>query len=276
MDSKKTSDIFTTGRAFATPSNDYEHFFNYLRQSPSYKLALSDLKPKEAPVPADVWYPKDFNLVRDTAKAAGDIFNTNFEKWWRKQGIFMFGQRGIRPMSRVILVVPRETKNPSAVLEAKARTLYHPEYRNDGELFYAEFPTGASRAEMIRVVDRIQEEIKSLPKLYTEAKFNLQVNKINNRTLELGHQALDLFQNTDMELWRIGAQIGISDSLKDVLDPNAAKIRNEHSDEKRSMTAMVARLLKKAKHLSENAARGVFPSVDKPAYCAEFLRPSEK
>jgi hypothetical protein len=61
-----------------------------------------------------------------------------------------------------------------------------------------------------------------------------------------------------------------------VLDPTAAKVRNELSDEKRSVTAMVARLLKKAKHLSENAARGVFPCTDSPAHGAKFHRPSDK
>jgi hypothetical protein len=276
MDSTKSSNLFTTSKAFAKPSDDYEHFFNYLRQSPSYKLALSDLNPDEPPVPSSVHFPKDFNLVRRTALAAKDIYNVSFENWWLEIGIYMFGERGRKPMPRIILEVGREARDPGGMLQKVAQSLYKPNYRNDGELFFVEFPAEASRAEMVRLVDQIHAELKSRPKLYTEAKFNLLVNKINRRTLELGHQAFDLYQNTDMELWRIGAEIGISDAYKDVLDPNAAKVRNEQSDEKRSMTAMVARLLKKAKYLSENAARGVFPSTDKPAYCAEFLRLKDK
>ncbi len=276
MDSKSNENFYSNSRAYAPESSDYEFFFEYLRLSPSYKLALADLDPKEPPVTADVWYPKDFNTVRQTARDTGDISNLSFETWWKKRGILMFGQRGAKPRSRVILVIPRETKNPSSVLEAKARSLYSPDYRSDGELFFAEFPNGASRTEMISVVDRIQQEMRTLPKLVNEAKYKLEVNKVNRRTLVLGLKALDLFQNTNLELWRIGAEIGMSETLKDALDPNGPKINKDLYDQKKSMTAMVARLLKKAKNLSENAARGVFPCVNEPAFGATFTRPKDR
>jgi hypothetical protein len=274
MDSRKSSNFFNTPRAFAQPSNDYEYFFYYLRQSPSYKLALLDLDPNESPVSSSVKYPNDFNLVRKTAVAAKDVLKANFEDWWVETGIYMFGERGNKPMPRIILEVGREARDPGALLQQAAQSLYKPNYRNDGELFFVEFPAEATRAEMVRLVDQIQAELKSRPPRYREAKFKLLVNKINSRTLDLGHVALDLYQTTDMELWRIGAHIGLSNQFKEVLDPSSPKVRNEQSDEKRSMTAMVARLLKKAKHLSENAARGIFPSTEAPEYCAEFTRPN--
>jgi hypothetical protein len=115
-----------------------------------------------------------------------------------------------------------------------------------------------------------------MPPIYRSADFKLSVSKINRRTLELGHIALDLYQTTDMELWRIGAKIGMSEKYKEELDYTAPKVRNDDSDEKRSMTAMVTRLLKKARNLSENAARGVFPCVDKPAFGATFTRPKDR
>ena len=276
MDSKSSQTFYSNSRVYAPSSDDYEFFFKYLGISPSYKLALADLNPLEPPVPAEVWYPKDFNTVRQTARDTGNITNLSFEKWWKKRGILMFGQRGAKPRSRVILVIPRDTKNPGSVLETKAKSLYSPDYRSDGELFYAEFPTGASRTEMISVVDRIQQEMRSLPKPTNEAKYKLEINKVNRRTLELGLKALHLFENTNLELWRIGAEIEICQSHEEKLDPNGPKINKELYNQKKSVTAMVARLLKKARNLSENAARGVFPCVDEPAFGATFTRPKDR
>ena len=276
MDGRNNSKIFVSSRGYAPPSAEYEHFFNYLRQSPSYKLALADLDPNEPPVAADVWYPHDFNTVRKTARVAGDIYNISFEQWWENSGILMFGERGSKPMPRIVHEAGREARGPWHGLEAAVECLYKPNWRTDGMTFYVELPEEATRTEMMRLFDEIQARIKSMPPLYRSAKFKLSVNKINRRTLEIGHIALNLYQTTDMELWRIGAKIGMSEKNKEKLDYTAPKVRHDDSDEKRSMTAMVTRLLKKARNLSENAARGVFPCVDEPAFGATFTRPKDR
>jgi hypothetical protein len=228
MDSIKTSNFFQTPKAFAPASPDYEFFFYYLRQSPSYKLAIAH---STSEVHNSSVYPGDFDLVRRTARAAKDIAQVSFEDWWLDTGIYMFGERGNKPMPRIILEVGREASDPGAMLQQAAQSLYKPNYRNDGELFFVEFPAEATRAEMVRLVDQIQAELKSRPPRYREAKYKLLINKINRRTLELGHLALDLYQNTDMELWRIGAQIGMSEEYKDVLDPTGPKVRLDLSDD---------------------------------------------
>lgn len=276
MDGIKSQKFSINARGYAPQSNEYEYFFNYLRQSHSYKLALADLNPNEPPVAADIWYPQDFNTVRKTARAAGDIYNTSFEQWWESSGILMFGERGSKPMPRIVHEAGREARGPWHGLEASVKSSYKPNWITDGMTFYVEIPEEATRTEMMSVFDEIQARIKSMPPIYRSAKFKLLVNKINRRTLELGHIALDLYQTTDMELWRIGAKIGMSEKYKDVLDYTAPKVRNDDSDEKRSMTAMVTRLLKKARNLSENAARGVFPCVDEPAFGATFTRPKDR
>jgi hypothetical protein len=272
MDGIKSTNIFSNSTGHALPSEKYNYFFLYLRQSPSYKLALSVLDPFEEPIPSKVWYPQDFNSVRATAHAAGDVHTTNFEEWWMNRGLLMFGERGPKPIPRIVHEAGREAHRPWHGLEASIEPLYKSNWRTDGMTFYVEIPEETTRSEMMALLDQIQTRVKKLPSLHSSAKFKLLVSKINRHTLDLGHQALELYQTTDMELWRIGAKIGMSNKYKEQLDYTSPKVRGDESDEKRSMTAMVVRLLKKAKNLSENAARGIFPSVDEPPYPAVFHR----
>ena len=65
-------------------SLEHEWFFNYLRISPSYQLAhaikTGQKRKREAKL-----IPR-FEEVMNTYKLLGNVFETNFPKWWETQG----------------------------------------------------------------------------------------------------------------------------------------------------------------------------------------------
>ncbi len=251
------------------PENpDYKRFYLYLKQSITYQLALDYIAAGEVR-DTNTFYPADFDTVVAVAKDLGDVNSISFETWWRRIRTY-FGHHGERDLPRVLVKLPLLQQNPAASIFEAAKGIYPPMTRIGWTSYYVELPASATRAEMVRLVDQIQAEIKANKEGTTAAKYRLNVSKVNDQTLDLGHEFLNLFQNTDLTMWRIGTKIGLSETFGQVLSPDLPKVRNELSDEKRILGIMTNKLKLKAISLAENAARGQFPSTARLPYVPDY------
>ena len=260
--------INTTIRQPLPQNPDYKRFYLYLRQSVSYRKALDYISAGEVKEPNTV-YPPDFDAVVEVAKDLGDVNSLSFEIWWRRVRNY-FGHHGERDLPRLLVKLPLLQQDPAAGICLAVKGIYPPMTMIGWTSYYVELPASATRAEMVRLVDQIQAEIKANNEATTEAKYRLNVSKVNDQTLDLGHEFLELFQSTDLTMWRIGAKIGLSQTLGQVLNPDMPKARNKLSDEKRILGIMTNKLKLKAISLAENAARGQFPSTARLAYVPEY------
>jgi hypothetical protein len=251
------------------PENpDYKRFYLYLKQSITYQLALDYIAAGEVR-DTNTFYPADFDTVVAVAKDLGDVNSISFETWWRRIRTY-FGHHGERDLPRVLVKLPLLKQNPAASICEAAKGIYPPMTRIGWTSYYVELPASATRAEMVRLVDQIQAEIKANKEGFTAAKYRLNVSKVNDQTLDLGHEFLNLFQNTNLTMWRIGTKIGLSETFGQVLSPDLPKVRNELSDEKRILGIMTNKLKLKAISLAENAARGQFPSTARLPYVPDY------
>ena len=73
------------------PTFEHELFFFFLLLSPSYALA-HELRSKKNL--KGLLLPKDFDLVRNTYKKIGNIYNSTFEDWWQEGGYDLFDLEG--------------------------------------------------------------------------------------------------------------------------------------------------------------------------------------
>lgn len=247
------------------PSDDHVRFFNYLRQSKTYKLAWDFVKNGNKPAKADT--PADFDLVVACAKNFGDVWGANFFKWWLKNGRVCFGVYEDAPAEpRLLLTSTAKFRNLPDALQKAAAQLYPDRQTPERANFYIELPQELSRSEAIRFVTKLydipRKPDRTKPVGPPPPKYKLMVNKINNSTLDFGPQFLELYQDKQNKIWEVVYKSGISPTLGKLAKKSMENgaIVDAHVREKMAITGH--RFANKAILIAENAARGCFPCVD--------------
>lgn len=274
----KKDEFFNSEYGHAEPNPNYERFFNYLRQSLTYKWAWESLKSKDS-ISREARQIPDFAKVVKTAKDFGQVWDVDFETWWKARGLHQFGKRGDKPEAKVILETGVEFGGLPIALSDAAKQIYGKTGRTDHANYYVELPQSLTRTEMVQFIDELQARIKLKKRsdiyLHDTPLYQFKVNKINASTLDAGHKLLDFYQNTNLEMWRIAAKLHLSHKHEGEVDPEAPKERFVADDIKIKLSITAHKLRKKAVLLAENAARGRFPCVDPLPYLPEY-RPAKK
>jgi len=201
-------------------------FFNYLRISPTYRLASQS---------------SDGSLRRGTSehsKAAircyrrfGDVWNCDFSRW-RGPELIPSGN----PTRRVEALPPDTPYTPRA--DNRMTVVLVPNELSTEAKLQQFRALVAATAQTPQLAVRPKTLWKCLAAVYAKAC------------------------NPSAELWRIGLIAGSVERYQGLLDPWAERKLAKDALERRHLTLSVIRLLKNALAVAENAAVGTFPNPD--------------
>lgn len=256
-------DLFNNQLGHAAANPDYSRLYQYLRLSRSFRIAQEVLAGKLSKDEVVGQIP-DIDQVLKVANDFNKILRSkSFEDWWQTQGLILYGERGPKPIARVIAELPAEYVGASHTLHKAVLALYpNPRMRTEHANFYVEIPKSLTRAELLRFVNSLHDQIQQEKGIIQPlAKYKLTKSKVNDQTLDLGLEFLRLYMNSGLSMWRIASKIGLSKTLSDQVNPDAKRQPHTSAPITRSLDVMANKLKHKAIALAENAARGVFPST---------------
>ena len=201
-------------------------FFNYLRISPSYRLACLNQDKRLKPS-----MPPHTKAVLLSYRRFGDVWSKDFEDWDAPAPM-----RSGNPTRRVQALPPdaatlRSERNVTLVLVPN-------ELHSDEKVF---------QFKAIVSADAVKRHLPVRPRTLWK---NLAVVYLKAR-------------HPEAELWRIGLLAGAVERYKDLIDPWCPRKLARDAAERRHLTLIVIRLLKNALAVAENAAVGLFPSADR-------------
>lgn len=243
----------------------YELFFNFLRISPSYLLALESAS--EAELTIKLGDQERAAQVWKTREDVGDVYRVMFKEWWLTRGINLFGIHTRRPKVEGISYLQGGRSNDSLIASAQRRaadfitTRFDEQGRPDSIL--VSIPLGQTRIKTSRELYELMNKVEeSYPVTHPVPMYQLEKNRIQDRRLRLGID-LVFFRSAfpNWELWRVGARARISKKHKD-LDPLTQKKGVHNEEARRGLTLIASRMYKESITIAENAAIGKFPCLE--------------
>jgi hypothetical protein len=263
---------FTKKRTYAAQDWRFQMFFEYLRLSPSYALALDcgsevelAVRLRDAQRGAQVW---------QTRTDMGNVYEVLYRDWWLDRGLTFFGVHARRPKVELIhrnspidddqLLISASQREIAAFLTRP----YQQQGRPDSVLL--SIPLGQKPSTTLRQLKKLLSEIKTVPPVVPEVTYPLESNKMRYRRLLAGVRLVyHRSARPDDELWRVASRARISHTHQ--LDPAAQKKDVNNAEARRILTIMASRLLHDSMVVAENAAMGRFPSLtpiafEKPDY----------
>lgn len=254
---------FTKKRVYAKQDWRFQMYFEYLRISPSYLLAV------ESDEQTWMGYLDDKDraaAVWKTRMDIGNVFEALYKEWWLANGLSLFGVHTRKPRIEVInRFSPLSDDNHLLEQTAAAvNDFLTGEYATQGrpDSVVLSIPLVQNRTATIKQLKKLLSEIeKAKPTHLPEASYKVQNNKMQYRRLLAGLRLMYMrARHPEEELWRIAARAKISHSHGRI-DPNSAKKDVKDADARRMLTIMASRLLHDTLIIAENAATGVFPSL---------------
>jgi len=185
--------------------------------------------------------------LSDTYEKFGNVFNyPHFDVWWLKHGRYQFIQ-----------------KKKSEVKEIDEKDLRRLDLNS--EKLVLDVPLTLRKQTVMRKIGKILKKAYEnrevdIQKAST-AKIKFEKSKIRMTTVELLlniHRLRKKYPN--LSLNELGIRAGIQLDLFARIT-NEADMDNSEYEEIRRMTIAVSRYLKQARHLIDNAAHGIFPSI---------------
>lgn len=248
-------------------------WFEILSLSPSYELARRYRLNKGKLSRADRdRLPADFDQVLSVYDDFGDVQTIFYRDWWLSRGLRLLGSKGDRPHSEMLFQLAHGDKLTQNQLERTRRyfsTIWLEAHKP--EMMVVAVPLNIGRQKALREVKRLIDQHAvhvfepPAPK-YALADKDMHTQSILDAVRVLYMRAA----KPDFKLWQIGVASDISKSYSKQFDLNKTKRNANNSDELRSLEMMTSRKLRLAKHMAENAARGIFPSNKKPQVMVDF------
>ena len=219
------------------PTVEHNLYFQYLIVSPSYWKA--HLIRKGELSLTDKTLPKDIKAVLKTYDQFGDIFTTPFEVWWEQTGCNLFySDADLTTLSLTLDI----TKPKQALMEQ---------------------------------VDLKISEAQKRQKKSKRAKAFLEVNKIQPFSLFEKLQLIEekasayLEGNPGLENWRIALSANLQTKWKRGIKEDS-KLTASNEKVRAYLGMLVSKNIAEALIVAENAARGKFPSKQKPHFYMHF------
>ena len=238
----------------------YEHFFEFLLLSPSYRLAIKYRNGRIKSAREQL--PPDFDEVLKTFDAFGDVVQTGFEQWWADKAQFQFG---IVSNPRGSLLMKLDVQEEAGLSQLKASKAALKKYLDNDRpsqgnraMVVLALPIYANRVVMTREFDRLLNE-SGIPLKEPKEIFPFRIidNKIRSELMDNAYRVtLYRAANPEKKLLEIGMETGVSPAM---FNENT---KDWDYEKRRDLENMTSRLIRKAYRLAENAARGRFPSLD--------------
>jgi hypothetical protein len=249
-------------------------WFEMLALSPSYELAKRYRQQGGRLSKEDKQrLPADFETVLGVFDDFGDVQNLFFREWWIQRGLRLLGHKGDRPESRVLFKV----SDSSPIDDTKIRHARH---------FFSTSWLEAHKPNMMVVAvplnigrQKALLEVKKLLDKHAAGSFDPPAPqyRLVNKDMHLKSLVDSLSvlymkaAKPSFKLWQVGVEAGISKTHSKKFDSKTTKRNVNNAEEIRHLEMMTYRKYRYAKHIAENAARGIFPSTAKPQHMVEFL-----
>jgi len=254
---------FTKKRVYAKQDWRFQMFFEYLRLSPSYLLAIESDEQTLIDSLADM---SRATAVWKTRSDMGNVFEAIYKEWWIENGLSLFGVHTCKPKVEMINrlsplldddhLIKQSTRQITNYISGNYSTQGRP------DSLVLTVPLGQSRTTTIRQLKKLLTEIeKEIQPELPPATYQVLNNKMQYRRLLSGLRLMYMKgRYPDEELWRIATRAKISHSHGRI-DPMAPKKDPANPEGRRMLTIMASRLLHDTLIIAENAAMGIFPSI---------------
>lgn len=267
---------FTKKRVYAKQDWRFQMFFEYLRISPSYLLAVETDERTlidrlgDAERSAAIW---------KTRNEIGNIYEALYREWWLDKGLELFGVHTRKPRIELInRFSPLSDQNYLYQQSSDQLSKYlNDEYLTQGrpDSVLLSIPLGQKRTTTISQIKKLLSEIeKDSPPHLPVAAYEILNNKMQYRRLLSGIRLMYMrIWRPNEELWRIAARAKISHSHRHI-NPESPKKDLKNTEGRKMLTIMASRLLNDTLVIAENAATGMFPSlkpIDTKLFDAEIL-----
>jgi hypothetical protein len=251
-------------------------WFEYLAVSPSYELARRE-RSGTLTAEDEAKLPADFGHVLSVYDNLGDVQSLRFHEWWRLRGSKHLQAENETSAVANLGTLVREPASDGDVDAALAK------YQNETWV-----KQGMPDTLIVAIPKNLHAAVimHQLKGLVDWKKPTYEVQVVNQPTykfvgkrihfLVLMRYLYVLYFRTnlpDASLWQIGAQTGISTMHSAYIDPVQDKPTEENLDRRDTLGILTNRALRKALMISENAARGVFPSHKNVPEAVKFDHP---
>ena len=252
----------------------YEALVDYLKLSSSYKLVCEWARKGSKAIPINA--PKDWKQLVKTYEDFGDVWRIPESRWWGSRGKALFGIKAAKSQTFVAGI-----SDDSTLINSKTSTQSQKTWQDMGkpECLVLAIPTNQTKQmalKQINAIVRAGNFVSTKPRL-VKPKYELIRSKLREPTIKLGTIALKIYQN-GYPLWMIGNQLDLSPAhhieLDDDGNPNANELNL--AEKKVRLQILASKLVAKAELISENAARGLYPTDTPCRYAIKFESATRK
>ncbi len=211
-------------------------FYGFLRLSHSYQLAHK-FKNNELNYEDNFYIPKDFDLVQKKYELFGDVINQSFEAWWLEGGNKLFQQN---------------VKSKKVILDINlAKT------------------EGQTIKEISKLINLIYSRNQEVEESILIPKNKIQTNTLISRMETTMAVSYALKFNRKFSHWQIAAYLKMDSKYLLGLDPTD-KLTSNNEEARQELTKFITKNVNESMIISENVARGIFPSLDKNSNALRF------
>jgi len=263
----------STGGWSADSSKLYRLWFELLALSPSYELAKRYRQQNGKLSKEDKdRKPADFEAVLKVFDDFGDVQELFFKEWWTNRGLKILGSRGNRPETKLLFKASQQRPIDDEKLR-RARSYFSTGWHeaHDPDVMVLAIPLNIGRQKALKEVKALidQHAVQLFqpptPK-YELANKDMHIKSLIDCLSVLYMKAA----KPKFKLWQVGVEAGISKTYSGQFDSKTTKRNANNSEEIRHLEMMTYRKFRQAKHIAENAARGIFPSMSKPEHMMNF------
>jgi hypothetical protein len=259
---------------FAASDWRYDALVDYLKLSPSYKLVCEWAKKGSKAIPKNA--PKDWNQLVKTYGDFGDVWRIPESRWWDSRGKALFGIKAAMAQTFVI-----GHSDDAALVNSKLATESQRTWQDMAkpECLVIAIPTNQTKQmalKQISAIIRSNTFVSYKPKPI-KPKYELIRSKLREPTIKLGTMALKMYQS-GYHLWMIGNQLDLSPAHHIELDEDGHPSTNELnlSEKKVRLQILASKLVAKAELITENAARGFYPTDTPCRHAIKFESATRK
>lgn len=251
-------------------------WFEYLAISPSYELAR---RYRSGPLTAqdEVKLPADFERVLSVYDNLGDVQSLAFHEWWRRSGSQHLEAENEASAVAHLGTLVREPASDGDIDAAIAK------FRNERwtkqgmpDTLIVAIPKDLDASLILHQLKGLIDwkRPKQRKQVVNQPAYKLVGKRIHWRVLMQYLYVLYLRANLpEATDWKIGAHTGISSMHSAYIDPVLDEPTEDNFDRRHTLGILTNRALNKALMISENAARGVFPSHQKVSDAVKFNFP---
>ena len=248
------------------PPND-ERFLlwvAFLMLSSSY-LAASKVRQNQASYVAVKAEIPDIDLVLQLYDDFGDIYTTPAKDWWSANAYKLFGVDLATENLKVLLVSQRGVTTDKSTLIQNIETYIQHTRTDMGNplTMIVSIPLDMSKKVILGTISEAVDHFRNERNDSTEfalktAKYSMEFDRIQTRNL-LKLLKLVIYKAThpDMPLWEIGMRLRVNQMQSEIARKSIIN-QDRFDDVQNILSATVSRLMKQARMIAENAARGRF------------------